>query len=91
MTHRVEGSFHVSEQMRMLQTGYRRAMEVVEQERARTGGYNLRYHEPIEMGYQFLKKHPFLLATEQSSCADIQIHKRYVSCAPGDAFVTNGL
>jgi putative glycosyltransferase (TIGR04372 family) len=89
MVYRVEGSFHVSEQMRILQTGYRRAMEVVDRERARTGEYNLHYHEPIEMGYQFLKKYPHLFATEQSSCADIQIHKRYVSCAPGDAFVTN--
>jgi putative glycosyltransferase (TIGR04372 family) len=90
MVHRVEGSFHVSEQMRMLQTGYRRAMEVVEQERARIGEFNLHYYEPIEMGYQFLKKHLFLLATEQNSGADIQIHKRHVSCAPVDAFVTNG-
>lgn len=89
MVHRVKGSFCLTDDMRMLQAGYRRAMEVVEQERARTGGYNLRYYEPIEMGYQFLKKYPFLLATDQSSGADGQMHKTHVSCARGDAFVTN--
>ena len=90
MAHRVEGSFCLTEDMRMLQAEHRRAMEVVEQARAQNGGYDLHYHEPIEMGYQFLKKHPFLLANEQSRGADGQMHKTHVSCARGDAFVTNG-
>jgi putative glycosyltransferase (TIGR04372 family) len=90
MVHRIEGSICLTEDMRMLQAEYRKAMQEVENERAQSGGYNLHYHEPIEMGYQFLKKYPHLLETEQSSCPDGQIHQSHVSCARGDAFVTDG-
>ena len=90
MVHRVEGSFCFTEDMRQLQAQYRRAMELVDSERRLAGGYNLHYHEPIEMGYQFLKKHPYLLTTGQSSRADGQMHQSHVSCVRGDAFVTDG-
>jgi putative glycosyltransferase (TIGR04372 family) len=61
MVHRVEGSFCFTENMRHLQAQYRRAMELVDSERRPDGGYNLHYHEPIEMGYSFLGKHRHLL------------------------------
>jgi putative glycosyltransferase (TIGR04372 family) len=70
MIHRVEGTFYLTEEMRQLQDQYRRAMELVEAERRSAGGYNLHYYEPIEIGYEFLKKHPYLLAAEPSSCLD---------------------